>query len=70
MYVLLPLVAPLVLLGMMGLAWVEAHLLPLAEPSPQVQALPVPARNALPADPPERPGRRAGLTGETPGRRR
>jgi hypothetical protein len=30
MYVLVPLLAPLVLLGVMGLAWVEDHLLPPA----------------------------------------
>jgi len=32
MYVLVPLLAPLVLLGVMGLAWVEDHLLPPAAP--------------------------------------
>jgi hypothetical protein len=32
MYVLVPLLAPLVLLGVMGLAWVEEHLLPPIEP--------------------------------------
>jgi hypothetical protein len=57
MYVLVLLVAPLVLLGMLGLAWVETHLLPPVEPSPPAQALPVPARDALTAGPPERPQR-------------
>ena len=28
MYVLVPLLAPIALLGVMGLAWVEEHLLP------------------------------------------
>lgn len=32
MYVLVPLLAPLALLGMMGLAWVEDHLLPPVAP--------------------------------------
>jgi hypothetical protein len=32
MYVLVPLLAPIVLLGVMGLAWVEDHLLPSARP--------------------------------------
>jgi hypothetical protein len=32
MYVLVPLLAPLALLGMMGLAWVEDHLLPPVTP--------------------------------------
>jgi hypothetical protein len=32
MYVLIPLLAPLALVGMMGLAWVEDHLLPPATP--------------------------------------
>jgi hypothetical protein len=32
MYVLVPLLAPIVLLGVMGLAWVEDHLLPPARP--------------------------------------
>jgi hypothetical protein len=30
-YILMPLLAPLVLLAMMGMAWVEDHLLPPAE---------------------------------------
>jgi hypothetical protein len=65
----MPAIAAL-LLGMMGLAWVETHLLPPLEHHLKPKALPVPARDALPADPPERPGRRTGLTGETPGRPR
>ena len=52
MYILVPLIPPLVLLGIMALSWVETHLLPPAEPSPQAQALPVPARDALTTDPP------------------
>jgi hypothetical protein len=55
MYFLVPLLAPLALLGVMGMAWIEDHLLPPAEPPPQFQALPVPARAAPPADPPKRP---------------
>jgi hypothetical protein len=50
MYGLVLLVAPVVLLGMLGLAWVETHLLPPA--GPPAQALPVPARDARRADPP------------------
>ena len=44
MYFLVPLLAPLVLLGVMGVAWVEDHLLPPPGPSPHVRALP--ARHA------------------------
>lgn len=57
MYVLVPLAAPVVLLGIMGMAWVETHLLPPLGPPSQAQALPVPARDTLTVDPPERPQR-------------
>lgn len=57
MYVLVLLAAPVMLLGIMGLAWVETNLLPPAGPPPQAQALSVHARDALTADPPEWPQR-------------
>ncbi len=57
MYFLVPLLAPLVLLGVMGMAWIEDHLLPPAEPPPQAQAVLVPARDPPPAELAERPER-------------
>ena len=33
MYILMPILAPLVLLAVMGMAWLEDHLLPPAETS-------------------------------------
>jgi hypothetical protein len=55
MYFLVPLLAPLGLLCLMGMAWIEDHLLPPAEPSPHAGAPPVPERAAPPADSPKRP---------------
>ena len=46
MYFLVLLLAPLVLLGLMGMGWVEDHLLPPAEPPPR--PAPVPARDFPP----------------------
>jgi len=40
LYVLLPLLPPLVLLAVLGLAWVEEHLLPPAGPPPHAQPCP------------------------------
>jgi len=55
LYILLPLLPPLVLLAVLGLAWVEEHLLPPAGPPPHAQALPVPVRDTLATGPAERP---------------
>jgi hypothetical protein len=57
LYVLLPLLPPLVLLAVMGMAWVEEHLLPPAGPPPPAQTPPVAARDTLTAEPAERPQR-------------
>ena len=57
MYFLVPLLAPLVLLGVMGMAWIEDHLLPPAEPSPQARTLTVLAPDPPSAEPPELPQR-------------
>jgi len=62
MYILVPLAAPLVLLGVMGMAWVEAHLLPPAQPLPPAGAMPTPARGAAAADPPGPPDRLGGTS--------
>lgn len=50
MYVLLPLLPPLVLLAVMGMAWLEDHLLPPAGPPPQARTKPVQVRDTLTAD--------------------
>lgn len=50
MYVLLPLLPPLVLLAVMGLAWVEEHLLPQPDHLRLPRPCP-PPRDTLTADP-------------------
>lgn len=47
MYVLVPLLVPLVFAAVMAMAWLEAHLVPPNGPSPQAHTQPVPsARHA------------------------
>ena len=63
MFILVPLLAPLVLLAVMGMAWVEDHLVPPAGPPSQALAKPDPARGALTGEPAERPQRPSPLAG-------
>jgi hypothetical protein len=51
LYVLMGFLPPLVLLAVMGMAWVEDHLLPAAATPRHAPTLPVPERDTSTADP-------------------